>query len=109
MTTTMRPAIIPRDLVAQNLAVAPGVLIRYEARGLIRSTREGDVEGYRPEEIRRVWTVVSLQRDLGINLAGIEAILKLREHIDEMHRQLATLASELRSALESDLEPDENR
>ena len=36
-----------------------------------------------PAEIRRIWTIVSYQRDLGINLAGVEAILKLRDHMDE--------------------------
>lgn len=105
----MRPRIIPREQVARNLAVSPAVLVRYEARGLVRSVREGDLEGYEPSEVRRVWTVLSLHRDAGINLAGIEAILRLRERLDEAHGQLRRLASEMRQALEADLEaePDE--
>lgn len=94
--------IISRDEVVQRLHVPARLLVRYESRGLVRSVRQGEVEGYEPSELRRVWTVVSLHRDLGINLAGIEAILKLRTHIDEIHANLAQLAHKLGEALESD-------
>jgi MerR family transcriptional regulator/heat shock protein HspR len=104
--TTMRPRIIPREHVARHLAVSTAALARYEARGLIRCVREGDVEGYEPSEVRRVWTVLSLHRDAGVNLAGIEAILRLRDHLDDVHGQLRRLASELRLALEADLEAE---
>src|SRR3954469_2799764 len=92
--------ITSREQVAEHLAVAPQLLIRYEARGLVHPIQEGDVEGYGPTEIRRIWTIVSLQRDLGINLAGVEAILKLRAHVDDVHRRLHDLAEALREFLE---------
>jgi MerR family transcriptional regulator/heat shock protein HspR len=101
----MSRAIVPREQVAERLAVAPGVLIRYESLGLVRAVRSGTEEGYGPEEIRRAWTIVSLQRDLGINLAGVEAILKLRAHLDELHRRLDQLAHEWHEALEARGEP----
>ncbi|MEO6811629.1 MAG: chaperone modulator CbpM [Isosphaeraceae bacterium] len=91
--------ILPREQVAQHFAVSVTVLTRYEARGLVHAVREGEIEGYEPAEIRRLWTVLSLHRDLGINLAGVEAILRLRSHIDEVHHQLDHLAHELRAAL----------
>lgn len=94
--------IISRDEVVRRLQVPATLLVRYESRGLVRSVRQGEVEGYEPSELRRVWTVVSLHRDLGINLAGIEAILKLRTHIDEIHSNLSQLAHKLSEALESD-------
>ena len=77
------------------------VLVRYEARGLVRVAREGAVEGYDPAELRRLWTILSLQRDLGVNLAGVEAILKLRAHIELLHRHLEHLAGELRTISEA--------
>jgi MerR family transcriptional regulator/heat shock protein HspR len=98
----MTPPIIPRDEVARQLAVPSRVLVRYEARGLVRSVREGEVEGYAPGEIRRIWAIVSYQRELGINLAGVEAVLKLRDHLADVHRRLGTLAQGLRDALEDD-------
>lgn len=91
--------ILPREQVAQRFAVSVTVLTRYEARGLVHAVREGDIEGYGPDEVRRLWTVLSLHRDLGINLAGVEAVLRLRSHIDEVHHQLDRLANELRAAL----------
>src|SRR3954463_747298 len=103
MTT---PTIIPRDEVARNLAVSVTALSRYESHGLVRPVSEGDVVGYGPAEIRRLWTIVSCQRDLGINLAGVEAILKLRDHLAEVHRRLDRLARELGEALKLEAEAD---
>jgi MerR family transcriptional regulator/heat shock protein HspR len=105
----MTQTIIPRDRVAEQLAVPVQVLIRYESRGLVQPLRgAGGMEGYGPAEIRRVWTIVSCQRDLGINLAGVEAVLRLRDHIDELHGRVRTLASALREALEADPAPDDD-
>jgi MerR family transcriptional regulator/heat shock protein HspR len=102
----MSPTIIPRDEVAEHLAVPVRVLARYEARGLVHTVRQGSVEGYGPAEIRRLWTILSFQRDLGINLAGVEAILKLHDHLGEVHRHLDRLAGELRAVVESESAPD---
>jgi MerR family transcriptional regulator/heat shock protein HspR len=98
--------IVPRDQVAERLSVPTRILIRYESRGLVRVTREGDVEGYRPAEIRRIWSIVTLQRDLGINLAGVEAVLKLRAHVDAIHAQMEQLAVRLREAIENDADAE---
>lgn len=100
----MTPPIISREQVAENLRIPPGVLIRYEARGLVHAVSDGPVEGYEPAEIRRIWTIVSFQRDLGINLAGVEAILKLRDHMAALHQRLDDLADELRAVLEAEAE-----
>jgi MerR family transcriptional regulator/heat shock protein HspR len=101
----MTPTIVPREQVAERLAVTTKLLARYEARGLVHAVRVGQVEGYEAAEIRRLWTIVSLQRDLGVNLAGVEAILKLREHVARLHRQLAALAQELQTALADEEAP----
>jgi MerR family transcriptional regulator/heat shock protein HspR len=100
MSTSGTGPIFPREQVAERFAVSPSVLVRYEAHGLVHMVKRDNVEGYEPAEIRRVWTVLSLHRDLGINLAGIEAILKLRAHLDQVHGNLRALANDLRDALE---------
>ncbi len=95
--------ILSREQVASHLSVPTSLLVRYEARGLVRVARdERGIEGYEPAEIRRVWSVVSLHRDLGINLAGIEAILKLRAQIDDVHARLQEITDRLRDALEAE-------
>jgi MerR family transcriptional regulator, heat shock protein HspR len=102
----MSQTIIPRDQAAERLSVPTRVLIRYEARGLVKSVRQGTVEGYGPAEVRRLWSIVSYQRDLGINLAGVEAILKLRDHLADVHHHLEALANRLREAVENDSSTD---
>ena len=94
--------IVSREQVAERLSVPTRILIRYESRGLVRVTKDGDVEGYLPAEIRRIWSIVTLQRDLGINLAGVEAVLKLRAHVEAIHAQLEQFAVKLREAIEND-------
>lgn len=96
----MSDPIVPRDVVARQLSIPAQVLVRYETRGLVHALREGAVEGYAPAEVKRIWSIVTYQRDLGINLAGVEAVLKLREHLADVHRQLQDVAERLSVALD---------
>jgi MerR family transcriptional regulator/heat shock protein HspR len=98
------PTIISREQVARRLAVSPAVLARYESFGLIRAVRAEGAEGYEPAELHRVWTVLSLHRDAGINLAGIDAILRLRTQLDAAHAEMSRLVRELQALIEADLE-----
>jgi MerR family transcriptional regulator/heat shock protein HspR len=98
----MSRSIIPRELVAQQLAIPLPVLVRYERLGLVRVSREEDLLGYEPAQVRRLWTIMSFQRDLGINLAGVEVILRLHDQMHELHHRLDTLAGDLRAMLDED-------
>jgi MerR family transcriptional regulator/heat shock protein HspR len=101
----MTRRIIPRDQVAHELSVSPNVLVRYEAMGWIQSVRVGGEVGYEPAQIRRLWTIVSFQRDLGINRAGVEVILHLQDHVLEVHRRMHDLADQLRELIDTDNPP----
>ena len=96
----MNRPIIPRERVAHELAVSSRLLERYESLELVRAVSEGAEIGYEPAQIRRLWTIVSFQRDLGINLAGVELILRLSDHLAEVHHRVHSLADELRELLE---------
>jgi MerR family transcriptional regulator/heat shock protein HspR len=98
----MTSRIIPRDLAARELAISAQTLVQYETLGLVRAVTQDAVQGYEPSEIHRLWTIVSFQRDLGINLAGVEVILRLSDHLSEVHRRVQQLADELRESLEVD-------
>jgi MerR family transcriptional regulator/heat shock protein HspR len=89
--------IIPRDLAARELAVSTEVLARYESLGLVRAVQEGPLEGYEPAQIRRLWSIVSYQRDLGVNLAGVEVILQLVDQLSQVHHRVYYLTEELRA------------
>jgi MerR family transcriptional regulator/heat shock protein HspR len=104
----MNPPILPRDQVARNLAVSTSTLVRFEGLGLVRAVHQGDLEGYGPAEIRRIWTIVTFQRDLGINLAGIEVILRLRDELKATEARLDRLALSLRETLEEELGPEDD-
>jgi MerR family transcriptional regulator/heat shock protein HspR len=104
----MTRPIIPRERVARELSVSPRMLSRYEQLGLVRVVRADAEEGYEPAQIRRLWTIVSFQRDLGVNLAGIEVILRLFDQLAEVHRRVSGLAEELRSTLDASHGHDES-
>jgi MerR family transcriptional regulator, heat shock protein HspR len=98
----MTRPLTPRNVVARQLAISPRTLVRYEQLGLVRVTHDGPEEGYEPSQVRRIWTITSFQRDLGINLAGVEVILRLQDQMCALHERLDGLASELRELLETD-------
>lgn len=104
----MSESFYPREVVAARLAVSTATLLRYEGRGLVRAVRQGaGAEGYGPGEVRRLWTIVTFQRDLGINLAGVEVILRLRDQLDATHGRLGRLARELGALADLDAEGPE--
>ena len=89
-----------RDHVAQRLSVPARALQLYEARGLVQSIQSADQgEGYGPAEIRRLWTIVTFQRDLGVNLAGVEAILQLSEQLEHLHQHMSAVSESLDQAI----------
>lgn len=105
-TMDRNPTIWPREQVAEKFTISTSTLIRWEDRGLVKAVREGNLEGYGPGEIRRLWTILTFQRDLGINLAGIEVILRLRDEMAATHARLDRLASTLRASLDEPTGPD---
>jgi MerR family transcriptional regulator/heat shock protein HspR len=105
---TSNPGFWPRDRVAQEFTVSTTTLLRWEGQGLVKPVRSGDLEGYGPVEIRRLWTILTFQRDLGINLAGVEVILRLRDEIQATHARLDDLARTLQSALDEATSADES-
>ncbi|AMV38638.1 chaperone modulator CbpM [Planctomyces sp. SH-PL62] len=96
----MNERIIPRESVARHLSISVQMLVRYEELGLVHSAREGDVLGYEPSQVRRIWSIMTYQRDLGVNLAGVEVILRLRDRMSHLHDHLADLADELRTLVD---------
>jgi MerR family transcriptional regulator/heat shock protein HspR len=96
----MNHRIIARDVVARELAISTNVLIRYERMGLVQSVSEGEMQGYEPAQVRRIWSITSYQRDLGVNLAGVELILQLHDRMARLHHNLKDLAEQLRDLAE---------
>ncbi len=75
--------------VAQKYGIHPQTLRLYEREGLLKPSRtEGNTRLYADEDLARLETILSLTRDLGVNLAGVEIILNMREKIEQMQREV---------------------
>ncbi len=75
--------------VARRYDIHPQTLRMYEREGLLRPSRtEGNTRLYGEEDLQRLETILSLTRDLGVNLAGVEIILNMREKMDRMQREV---------------------
>ena len=83
--------------VAEQFNLHPQTLRLYEREGLLKPSRsEGNTRLYTDSDLERLEIILSLTRDLGVNLAGIEIILKMRRRMLEMQKQIEDLVSFLR-------------
>ena len=74
--------------VAEQYEIHPQTLRLYEREGLLKPSRsEGNTRLYSDEDIERLEIILKLTRDLGVNLAGVEIILNMREKMEAMQRQ----------------------
>ena len=84
-------------VVADMLNVHPQTLRFYEKKGLVRPSRTvGRTRMYSTEDVDELARLLRLTRDLGVNLAGIEVILKMRRRMIEMQKQIEDLVAYLR-------------
>lgn len=99
--------------VAEQYEIHPQTLRLYEREGLLKPSRsDGNTRLYTPEDLERLEVILHLTRDLGVNLAGVEIILNMREKMQQMQQQIqefiATLNREL-VARNAHPEPAEER
>src|SRR5450631_4620250 len=82
--------------VAEQYGVHPQTLRLYEREGLLKPSRsEGNTRLYTAEDVERLEVILHLTRDLGVNLAGVEIILNMREKMEEMQRQIEQFVASL--------------
>ena len=97
--------------VAEQYEIHPQTLRLYEREGLLRPSRsEGNTRLYTDGDLERLEVILHLTRDLGVNLAGVEIILNMREKMSEMQRQIEDFVLNLNRELAShnrSLEPEE--
>src|SRR5689334_11212497 len=75
--------------VAQKYSIHPQTLRLYEREGLLKPSRtEGNTRLYSEEDLEQLETILSLTRDLGVNLAGVEIILNMRQKIEAMQHEV---------------------
>ena len=75
--------------VSQKYNIHPQTLRLYEREGLLKPSRtEGNTRLYSEEDLEQLETILSLTRDLGVNLAGVEIILNMRRKMEQMQHDV---------------------
>ena len=84
--------------VAEMYGIHPQTLRLYEREGLLKPSRtEGNTRLYTDSDLERLELILSLARDLGVNISGIAIILQMRERMEEMQRQMSEFVSYVRN------------
>jgi MerR family transcriptional regulator/heat shock protein HspR len=96
--------------VAHKYGVHPQTLRLYEREGLLEPSRtEGNTRLYSDEDLERLETILSLTRDLGVNLAGVEIILNMRSRIEQMQHEVNEFMAYVKNELQRGLGDWEQR
>ena len=89
MTRNRGKAAYMISAVAEQYEIHPQTLRLYEREGLLTPSRsEGNTRLYTDEDLERLEVILKLTRELGVNLAGVEIILNMREKMEAMQRQM---------------------
>jgi MerR family transcriptional regulator/heat shock protein HspR len=84
--------------VAELYEIHPQTLRMYEREGLLKPSRSvGNTRLYTDADLERLEVILSLTRELGVNLAGVEIIINMREKMHEMQREFERFFSYLQT------------
>ena len=88
------------SVVAERYDIHPQTLRMYEREGLLNPVRsEGNTRLYDDESLRRLEAILTLTRDMGVNLAGVDVILRLRDEVEKLRGE----KRQLRRVIETEL------
>src|ERR1700755_1111228 len=86
--------------VAEMYDIHPQPLRLYEREGLLKPSRtEGNTRLYTDDDLERLEFILSLARDLGVNISGIAIILQMRERMEERQRQMQGFVNYVRTEM----------
>jgi MerR family transcriptional regulator/heat shock protein HspR len=98
------------SVVAERFQIHPQTLRLYEREGLLKPSRtEGNTRLYTEGDLERLELILNLTRDLGVNLAGVEIVLNMRERMSEMQRQMQAFVNFVRSEMANPVARDGGR
>lgn len=87
--------LISDEIICRELSLSAETLEQWVAAGLVHRGRVGSELGFTPAQVRRIWSIVSLSRDLDVNLEGIQIILDLSDQICELKLAVQQASQEL--------------
>lgn len=87
--------------VAERYSIHPQTLRLYEREGLLTPSRsEGNTRLYTDDDLERLEVILNLTRELGVNLAGIEVVLNMREKMEQFQQEMEEFAQFVNRELE---------
>ena len=90
------------SVAADLVGMHPQTLRIYESKGLVRPKRTaGNTRLYSETDLERLRLVQRLTTELGLNLAGVEHVLRLEDQLQRMHRRLEKLERDMRERIEA--------
>jgi MerR family transcriptional regulator, heat shock protein HspR len=93
----------PRYMIyvaAELVGMHPQTLRLYEARGLVRPGRtSGGTRLYSEKDLERLRLIQRLTTELGLNLAGVEQVLRMQDELNRMRAQMERMERELRAEI----------
>ncbi|MCK9419003.1 MAG: helix-turn-helix transcriptional regulator [Nitrospirae bacterium] len=92
------------SVVSEMLGIHQQTLRIYEREGFIKPRRsEGNTRLYSEEDVEKLEMILRLTRELGVNLAGVEVILSMREKMEQMQREMENTILHLHDELEREI------
>jgi len=89
------------SVAAELVGMHPQTLRIYESKGLIRPKRTaGNTRLYSEADLERLRAIQQLTNELGLNLAGVEHVLRLRDELVRTRRLLDRMERQMRQAID---------
>ena len=90
--------------VAESYQIHPQTLRLYERLGLLTPSRsDGNTRLYTEDDLQRLEVILTLTRELGVNLAGVEVILNMREKMEQLQKQVEEMVEFVREQISPSL------
>ena len=106
MKSGSRSGVYRIGVIAEKYGIHPQTLRMYEREGLLRPARtEGNTRLYDSDTIERLEIILTLTRHLGVNLAGVEVILHMKQRMERMHGDVQKMLEVMRTELDSRRRP----
>jgi MerR family transcriptional regulator/heat shock protein HspR len=89
------------SVAAELVGMHPQTLRMYEAKGLVRPKRTpGNTRLYSDADLERLRVVQTLTTELGLNLAGVETVLRLRDEVQRLNARMERLERQMREEVQ---------
>lgn len=105
-----QPGYFSISVVAKTYNIHPQTLRMYEREGLLTPSRtDGNTRLYSQKDVDRLESILNLTRECGVNLAGVDLIMKMREQMDKMQADVNELLKAFHQVMVETLDDGESK